>query len=228
MTLARYTGGDVPAAERRIAAILELWAEPVPSGWERPEDKRLLNPSRRYLRTHLHGSPTPGSEHELEHQILCPTPTTAINIEPNGRLVDGINAVPLARDQDGHRAGNVEADMLLLIHYLDGRHELLLVEAKTTSNTAWYAVVENLRQLKLFKLSPTAQNIFIHRQPGLPEPISATAVVLAPKAYYSASGAKRKAVDPTRNLIQGMQTTHDISCQLAVWDHATHRISPVV
>lgn len=226
MSLARYTGPDVPAAESRIPAIVELWDEPIPAGWERPQDQRLLDPNSRYLRNHMHGRPTPGSEHELEHQLLCPTPATEVSVEPDGRLVDGINAVPLARDQGGHRAGNVEADMLLLIQYTDGQHELLLVEAKTTSNTAWYAVVENLRQLKLYQLSVTAQSIFTRRQPGLPETIPTTGLVLAPDEFYSARGAKRNAVAPARRLIQAMQTTHDINCRLATWDHGTQTISP--
>jgi hypothetical protein len=53
-------------------------------------------------------------------------------------VVDGINAVPLVRDAAGGRSSNVEADMLLLLTGEDGLRQVL-IEAKASSNNAWYA-----------------------------------------------------------------------------------------
>src|SRR3712207_7489533 len=51
----------------------------------------------------------PGGEHALEHEILCPEPNRSETSCLGFPVVDGVNAVPLARDDAGGRAGNVEA-----------------------------------------------------------------------------------------------------------------------
>lgn len=224
MRLARYRGRDVPDVSDRIQAVLGRWTAPVPDGWYRPHDPRLHQPGLRYLRTHRHGAPRPGSEHELEHQILNVDPAV-VRTECDGEvLIDGVNAVPLARDPDGGRRGNVEADMLLLTDGTSGYRQWL-VEAKTQSNNAWYGVIECLRQLRLFTLSHSAQKIMPERQPKVPESTPVTALLLAPAGFYTAPGAKQRSVGPARELIDAMDRVTKIDIGLAVWDPPSRTIS---
>jgi hypothetical protein len=217
LTLARYHGREVPDLDRRVHDVRSLWDAKIPPDWERGTDARLIDPKHRYLRRHRSGGPKPGSEHELEYQILEPDPLDVPTFCFGGRLIDGINAVPLARDHAGGRSGNVEADMLLLTE-IDGKHRLLLVEVKTISNGAWYATIENLRQLRLFNHSATAQQIFRRRRPKLTDALPVTAVVLAPRSYFEAPGAKHAAVEPAQHLITNMRTAPGVDVQLAIWD----------
>lgn len=109
-----YTGSEVPNPDRRIGRLIALWHEPIPDGWCRDDDPQLTDPAVRYRRHHRRDRPKAGSEHELEHEILIPDPLTTPTRCLDAWLIDGINAVPLARDKSGGRAGNIEADMLLL------------------------------------------------------------------------------------------------------------------
>src|SRR5436853_253970 len=103
--LAAFEGTQVP--EGRIEGVLDLWREPIPGTWKRDRDPRLLNPEKRYCRTHTGGEAVPRGEHATEHEILAPAPQTTPTVCLGARLIDGVNAVPLARDSGGGRSGNV-------------------------------------------------------------------------------------------------------------------------
>ena len=66
----------------------------------------------------------------VEYDVLNPSPADVTTITPWGRLVDGVNAVPLAKDAGGGRTGNVEADMLCSSETSTST-VFLLVEVKT-------------------------------------------------------------------------------------------------
>jgi hypothetical protein len=215
LALARFTGDDVPDADERIAAALTLWTAPVPGGWEREVDERLLDRARRYQRGDAE-SLTSGSEHELEHQILAPDPNATTTHVFGARLADGVNAVPLTRDPAGGRRDNVEADMLLVLE-AEAEHRVLIGEAKTTSNDCWYAAIENLRQLKLYQLSHSAQAIPGRRNPALGGAMRADGVVVAPERFYTAAGRRSATVEPTLRLLAAIRDALEIHVQLATW-----------
>jgi hypothetical protein len=98
---------EEPEPEKRTDRLLSLWSENIPGVWRRGLDLQLLGP--RYRRGDLH-APQAG-EHTIERQILV-SHFGRINLF-GGRLVDGVNALPLTRDPNGHRYGNVEADLYL-------------------------------------------------------------------------------------------------------------------
>jgi hypothetical protein len=224
MTCATYRGRDVPGVDRRIEGVLARWDAAVPGVWRRNRDERILVPGRRYCRTHTGGTRLPRGEHKIEHQILDPDPRPVTTAALGMRLVDGVNAVPLAKDEGGARAGNVEADMLLLVRDDGGEPHQLLVEVKDGRDTAWYAAVENLRQLRLFVDSRAAQEIFVDRGTATaPPPVRA--VVLAPPAYYTAAGAKAAAVDPARRLLEAFTAHTGIPAGLATWDPTLRTIT---
>lgn len=219
MDLAAFSGPTCDDIDHRIDRITELWARDIPDGWRREDDARLIG-RRRYSRNHASGAPKKDTEHEIEHDILGGGPGPI----PKGRclgneIVDGVNAIPLARDARGRRAGNVEADLLLLTRSEDTFRQFLL-EVKFTSNDAWYAVVENLRQLRLFRESPSAREIFRLRasERSLPDPLPMTAGVLAPKDFYDHPGKKRNSTGYARKLIAAMSgVVEDVPLELCVW-----------
>ena len=228
LVLARYRGPGLVDVEARIEAVLELWRSPMPMGWERSDDPALLDPARRYRRTHMGRPDGPVSEALLESEVLTPDPAVAPTTCFGSALVDGCNAVSLQRSNAlsaGRRAGNVEADMLLLTRS-DSGYRALLVEVKVTSDTPWYALVENLRQLRLYSESAAAQRILRLRagELELPDPLPVTGVVLAPRSYYDAPGKKSRSVGAALRVAARMQEA-GVDCKLAVWDAGRREIS---
>lgn len=216
--LAEFAGVDVPDADARIERVCELMRGPVEAEWLRASelDDNKWPSGLRYRRGNLEGNKR--GEHQREHEIL------ALHFDRvaclSGKLIDGVNAYPLAQGR------SVEADMLLLADCNDGYRQFL-VEAKESANNAWYAVVENLRQLKLFVENAAAQRFFHRRNPGLelPEKVEASGMILAPRSFFESGGQKGKSVPPTRRLIEALRRNHLADVRLATWDSETARIT---
>src|SRR5436305_206937 len=91
--LGSYQGERLLDCDSRLQALLEHWHSPIPGSWKRGADKQL---SRSRYRRRDSANPRPG-EHKIEHQILLeffPEVTVL-----GGKLVDGINAMPLAKNE---------------------------------------------------------------------------------------------------------------------------------
>lgn len=232
MELARFTGTLLPEEDERIAKVVALWNEPIPSQWERGRDARLLGHEERHLRycrRNYRADASRRGEHAIEFELLDPSPAERETLCFGDRLVDGVNAVPLAKDVEGGRSGNVEADMLLLVAS-QGGYRLLLVEVKEASNHAWFAVVENLRQMKLFAESSAAQSLFREeRRPelALPSQLPVTGVVLAPPSFYAARGRKAASVAPAQRLADRMREYVGVDIRLATWEPRKRMIVPL-
>ena len=221
--LAKYTGASVPDVDERIEQIVELWDREIPGTWRRGQDARLLDPKRRYCRGNDAEDAKRRGEHKIEYELLCRCTDASSTCVMGARLVDGVNAVPLARDSAGGRVGNVEADMLLLVQDSAGLHSLEVVEVKVTSNNAWFASVENLRQLRLLKESGETRRLFAMRRgdPGLSEDLPFSGLVLAPRGFYSGHGQKGNAVPPARKLLERLRLDAGVDVRLAVWEACT-------
>ena len=117
--------------------------------------------------------------------------------------------------------------MLLLTSDAADARTQLLVEAKTGSNNAWYAVIESLRQLRLFQLSQVARSIFTLRgsHDGTPPPVEA--VILAPEAFYTSRGAKERATDGALQLLAALAPIPDVVVRLATWNPAQRSVAPL-
>jgi hypothetical protein len=215
MELASYAGAEFPADEGRIEQVLALWDERVPEGWEREagRDERLLT-GKRFTREIAKGEPK--KELAIEAAVLADgVPPIEFMGEP---IIDGVNAVPLVKGNRGF--GEVEADLLLLIGEGDGRR-LAVVEVKVDANHAWYAAVENLRQVKLVLESPV-RALFAQRRPDLtlPENLPVAAIVLAPPDFYAHRGQKANAAGPARELFDCVQQKLGIKAHLVTFDAA--------
>lgn len=226
----RWPGPHCSDIDARIERILKLWDEEipevhapgVPDSWRRPVDADLTG-AVRDRRKKLKGDAAK-EEHELEIQVLgaAGTPLEAANCL-GGALLDGFNAVKLVWAPHGGPAQRVEADILLLTK-TPTEYRQLLLEVKTKANQPFYALVENLRQLRLFQASKNANTIFSKRNKhlGLPTTISVTAAVLAPMTYYTAKGQKGNALVHCHTLIEQI-TPHlpsGTAIDLTTWDPA--------
>lgn len=223
MVLAKYEGLRVPDVATRIEQLRMLWQEPIPGSWQRGVDPQLHKD--RYRRGDS-GNPSRG-EHMIEHAILVGH-FERLSCFGN-KVLDGVNAVPLVRDEAGGRTANVEADMLLLTEGTDV-HRLFLCEVKGKSNNAWYAAVESLRQLRLFISSLEARRLFVHRIPDLLCPANApvTGLVVAPYAFYSSVGQKAISVSPALELLAHFRAELEIDVRLAIWDPGSSNIDRLV
>lgn len=158
MVLAQYEGPTVPDVSHRIEELVRLWREEIPGSWQRGVDPQLLGP--RYRRGDV-DAPNLG-EHTIEHEILY---QYFDRVSCCGyKLLDGVNALPLARDAGGGRRANVEADIFLFTER-EGTYRLFLCEVKADGGNAWFAAVESLRQLKLLMSSTEPLGVFAHRNP---------------------------------------------------------------
>ena len=213
MVLARYEGPVVPDVSHRIEQLVSLWREEIPGQWQRGVDSQLLGP--RYRRGDV-DAPHPG-EHTIEHEILCQY-FDRVSCYGN-RLLDGVNALPLASDAGGGRRANVEADMFLLTER-EGAYRLFLCEVKADADNAWFAAVESLRQLKLLMSSSEPLGVFAHRTPSLclPSEIPVTAIVLAPRSFYESPGKKGNAGKPALKLLARFTSEFGVNVRFAVWD----------
>jgi hypothetical protein len=219
--IAKYPGATLPNVDGLINQIVKLWDQPIPGDcWRRGQDSRLLDPSRRYCRGNSAADAKRRGEHKIEYELLHPNPDKREMRVFGARLVDGVNAVPLAKDATGGRVGNVEADMLLLVQDLDGRHHLELIEVKDTADNAWFASVENLRQLRLLTESAETRRLFTERRPdlALPPDLPYVGLVLAPPAFFSGRGKKGNAVAPAQKLLDQMRAAAGVEIRLATWE----------
>jgi len=212
MDLASFAGAHLIEPAWRIAEVLDLWTEPVPGNWERGIDAQLLG--ARYRRGDF-ASPHAG-EHAIEYEILSQLEVVRCL---EGSVVDGINAMPLARDETGGRRGNVEGDLLLLVEK-DDAYRLVVCEVKDSANTCWYAAVESLRQLKLLQLSVAVRQLFHHRNKHLtlPTEIPLIGLVVAPVRYYPQPGQKANVLPHAIRLLNEFSAKTGVEAHLATWD----------
>jgi hypothetical protein len=227
MELARFEGRTLSDAPERIDNIVKLWDRRIPGDNWKPQPPKRLSGAR-YTRGNVAAAEKRLGEHAIEYAILSPDPLTNPTMCLGRKLIDGINAVPLAKDVGGGRIGNVEADLLLLVENDVHGYELQLVEVKAASNNAWYAVVELLRQLKLLSENPAMANLFeSHR--GVTEGagnLLVTGVVLAPPDFFDASGQKKNAVEHARTLISAF-APKDLHVELATWNGISRAMVPL-
>jgi hypothetical protein len=97
---------------------------------------------------------------------------------------------------------------------------LYVVEVKAKANHAWYATVENLRQVRLLMDGEEALRLFHRRNPGmeLPDSIPVSGLVLAPVSFYRDQGRKARSTSYARQLIEDMRAECGCHVHLAVWD----------
>jgi hypothetical protein len=212
--LGRFDGPQLRDPERRISEILSLWQIEPPGPWRRSAKdlpKRLLKDGH-YARGNGN-SKRPG-EHRIEFELL---ERDFVSVTYNGRhLLDGVNAFPLVKSTVGRRNDNVEADLVILVGPTDAA-SILVLDVKKTDGNAWSALVQNLRQLRLFLSNPVCISVFADRKSDatIAETIGG---VIAPGEFYTSKRKKKDSVPHACKLIDAMREAHNVFAELFVWD----------
>jgi hypothetical protein len=213
--LGEFQGRELPEPQRRVSHVLELWLAPIPEPWMRSEadtPQRLLS-GPRYTRKNRDGIRR--GEHEIEYEILVMQFDRVTFLgQP---LLDGVNAYPLVKDSAGGRNDDVEADLVLLV----GRAEsalLLVSDVKKTDGNPWTALVQNLRQLRLFTANPECASLF-NRRGVTANVVQICGGVIAPEKFYSSPGQKANSLPWARKLSESiLRAPHKVCAELLVWD----------
>jgi hypothetical protein len=212
--LGAFRGSNLPDPERLISEVVAIWQAQIPEGWRRSEvdiPKRLLS-NERYTRGNLDGNRR--GEHRIEYEILVEHfERTRCFDRP---LLDAVNAYPVVKDFSGGRLGDIEPDLVILVGPADSA--LLLVgDVKVTDGNPWSALVQNLRQLRLFTANPACSLLF--SQSGVKATVAQNCgAVIAPKSFYSASGQKANSLHHARKLSETMLRTLSVRSELLVWN----------
>ncbi len=153
--------------------------------------------------------------HMIEYEILVTHFDRAMRL--GGPLLDGVNAHPLVKDSDGGRKDNVEADLVLLAGPADSALTLVS-DVKTTDGNPWKALVQNLRQLRLFTANPECASLFNRR--GVTANVGQICGgVIAPQTFYSSPGQKANSLRCARKLSESiLRAPHRVCTDLLVWD----------
>lgn len=206
---------DLLGNQGRIAEVIELWHAPVPGACMRAENDmpvRLLT-DKRYTRGNLSGNRR--GEHVIEYQILVEYFDSVTCLDQP--LVDGVNAFPLVMDHGGGRNCDVEADLILLTGK-PGSAQIFVCDVKITDGDPWKALLQNLRQLRLFTSNATCASFFGLR--GSTEKVrQIRGAVIAPESFYFHSGKRDDSLRRAQSLSEAIsKPPHNVSAELLVWD----------
>jgi len=95
-----------------------------------------------------------------------------------------------------------------------------LVEVQVSESNAWYAAIENLRQLRLLRESEATRRLFEFCRPELrlPPDVRISGLVVAPRGFFTGKGKKGNAVKPAQLLLDRFRADAGIDVRLAVWE----------
>jgi hypothetical protein len=119
----------------------------------------------------------------------------------------------------------VEADLFLLLKHEAG-YLRAVGEVKANKANAWWATVENLRQLRLLSEAAFVSDVFERRNSrigSLSGQAPVVGMVIAPREWYLAYGKKANSVQYARKLIHAIGG--HCKLHLTVWDREQKRIT---
>lgn len=190
-SLRKYTGNN-------INGVLNMWNEPPPSGclretWNAPvgyrkNDKGKVKGEQQIEKLFLpQKDDKTGKTFDLKRGSECLKVTGFAHNFPMSKF----------------RSGQVIADCTAFIDCEGGRHPLS-VEVKVQANNPWFAVVENLQQVKMLRSNPKAVVKCFGAQSWAVER-GAYGMVLAPSIFYT-HPKRRKMLALTNQLLDALQS----------------------
>src|SRR6266487_3674211 len=154
--------------------ILKLWQQPLPRHWERQIWEGKLGYRKR--------SDNKG-EQRIERQLF-ELGSRGVNLEfPDGGKPARVEAVYHNMPLVNQRHGQVIADAFGVLE-MDRVCRPLFIEVKTTDNDPWYALVENLQQVRLARACAQRIQHFVHQKTKHRTQFGVWGLVLAPNSYY--------------------------------------------
>jgi len=213
----QYTGAQISkqALPSRIESVTSLWNMEMPLGWER-ENWAFLK-QRGFRRGDEH-SPQP--EHKLEKDLFD-LPTWQVKGGTiSMKLYPELNEISFGNQGDGQR----KIDVLALLEIEDRTTPLAIEMKGKSTNNCWFAVVENLQQLRLLHSYPQSR-LALNRwlKPFEHLPLSQSwGMVLAPPPFFDAKGQKQNSFRQAKELILALRNELGIIVLLAAFNKNVH------
>jgi hypothetical protein len=212
----QYSGIQIStqALPLRIKNVLNLWNIETPLAWER-QDWAFLK--QRGFRRGDEDNPQP--EHKLEKELFA-IPTWEVK-GGNERMnfIPELNEISFGNQRSGQR----KIDVLAILKINDRPIPLAIEMKGKITNNCWFAVVENLQQLRLLRSYPQsclAVNGWL--KPFEKLPLSETCgMVLAPLPFFHAKGQKRNSFGQARELLRAIRQELGITIFLAAFSKDT-------
>jgi hypothetical protein len=205
---ARISDEDLPL---RIKSIISLWSGDMPSHWER-EDWTFLQ-KEKFRRG---DEESPQLEHKLEKELFILAKWKVRGGTPPMYLYPKLNELSFG----SLRLGQRKIDVLAILD-IGGRSTPLAIEVKSEStNNCWFAVVENLQQLRLLHSYPQSRlALSPWLKPFEPLPLSQSwGMVLAPPTFFDAKGQKQNSFRQAKELIRTLRKELGIIILLAAFN----------
>jgi|GEM_PF-6088019 len=209
----RYTGAQIPenTLPSRIKSVLNLWSLEIPLTWERRNWAFLKQ--RGFRRRDIQN---PQPEHKLEKKLFDFPEWEVTGGTRSMRLYPQLNEISFGKYKGGQR----KIDVLALLE-IAGKSTPLAIEMKGEStNNCWFAVVENLQQLKLLHKYPKhllASNPLLKPFERLPLSQS-QGMVLAPPQFFNANGQKQNSFHQAKQLIRALRKELAITILLTAFN----------
>jgi hypothetical protein len=159
-----------------VQRLLRLWRQPMPTGWEREVwngklGYRKLSNSR--------------GEQLIESQLLSDKfeyfelTFSGSETSPKYRIRVIYHNMPLANQ----RSGQVIADAFGILETNKSARPLF-IEVKTTADDPWFALIENLQQIRLARACARKIKSFAQLNSKLRVEPGVWGLILAPESYY--------------------------------------------
>jgi hypothetical protein len=206
----RYDGVEIPRSglQYRIDQVIGLWAMELPSAWERDKWTFL---TQRGFRRGDGANPTP--EHKLEKRLFNRRRWKITSRCSSMHLFPELNEISFGNQRGGQR----KIDVLAILKS-DEQSRPLAIEMKgSRTNNCWFAVVENLQQLRLLHSYPQyrlANSSWLSPFENLPLSRS-WGMVLAPLPFFTAPGQKVSSFRQAQCLMSALKERCGVTILLA-------------
>lgn len=212
------------AARKAIGAVesvMDLWSMTnVPTGWERQTWRMGMG----YRKRSKNG--TDRGEQNIERMFLGAKNQINLHRLKQGRSSCPILALYHNMPMANQRRGQVIADAFAVLEF-KGRFQPLAVEIKWDANDCWFALVENLQQIKMLRRNVRYLNSFIN----IPDSKGVWGMVLAPSKYYEINKDSLHACQPLLDRLKEKRArvlfacsdelhAHSITSVAGNWDEA--------
>jgi hypothetical protein len=212
----KYEGPQIPEVQvpKRIQEVLSLWNKPLPSNWIRQDWSYIK--VKGYRRGDK-DQDRPKPEHLLEIRLFNMTSWPVTGLGEEVTFLPVLNAVSLANQDQKQR----EVDVLGILTFPNNRIPCSVEMKGASTNSAWFAVVENLQHLKLIQNHP--QDFLPYESPF--DDLRNLAwsetcgMVLAPLSFFNSRGQKENSFRDAKKLILSIKQELGVTILLARFHH---------
>jgi hypothetical protein len=188
-----------------IEEVIKLWRTPMPRGWLREWGGDL-------------GYRKKGNdqgEKRIERQLFEANKSGLVLKYEEAKLP--INLIYHNMPFVNQRGGQVLADALGIVQIERSLHPLIF-EVKVSNEHPWYALVENLRQLRLARACARQIQGFLRDKAEQYTMRGVRGMVLAPRSYFAKSHKGKNTLEASRKLLTKLKKETRARIAFGVWN----------